>query len=327
MRSPVDLYVGILACNTIADRIIDRFKLRAHYNKKYLEDPREKLDQRVQISAGQDGLITINVTDESPQRAQEMANAYIDEFDALLKDMASQEANNRLVYLDKKRSETLQNLSKAEESLRNFSEKSSVLQIDAQTRSILEYSASLRASIDSKEVQLKVLREQATPFNYDLIRLETELKGIKEKLREAEAQESKNPATIDARIGTSKMPALGLEYLQLYREVKFQEQLYQLYSKLVEMARLDKVKDFSRVQVVDRALPPEEHSNKRVLPALLAGAGACLLMIFLSFWSENWQNAAQSAVDAERKEELKRYLRPWVNNAKRLFFFRNSRKS
>ena len=324
LKSFADLYVGMLTGSTISDRIIDHFKLREHYDKKYLEDIREKLDQRVQISAGKGGLIIINVRDESPQRAQGMANAYINELDGLLQNMASKEANDRLVFLDKKRSEIVQNLSKAEENLRNFSESSGVLQIDAQTRGMLEYIASLRATIDFKEIQLKVFREQATQFNYDLIKLETELKGLKEKLSEAEAQESKNPKTIDVRIATSKVPALGLEFSRLYREAKFQEQLYQMYSKLIELARLDIVGDFSRVQVVDRAIPPEKHSNKRLLPALLAGAGTCLLMIFLSFSLENWHNAAQSLEDVERQEELKRYLRSWVSNVKRLFYFRNS---
>ena len=310
LKSPGDLYVGILSGNTIADRIIERFKLRAHYKMTYLEDLRKKLNQRVQISAGRDGLIAINVTDASPQRAQEMANAYMDELDSLLQNMASQEARNRLVYLEKKRSDTVQNLSKAEESLRNFSECSSVLQIDAQTRSILEYIASLRATIDSKEVQIKVLREQASPFNYDLIKLETELSGLKEKLRNAEVQESQNPKTSDAMITTSKMPTLGLEYLRFYREAKFQEQLYQLYNKLVELAHLDEVKGAAVVNVVDRALPPEKRSNQRLMPAAMAGLSTFLVMVFLTFVMEYWQGVRLREETANRLKLLDAYLTP-----------------
>ena len=311
LKSPADLYVGMLTGNTISDRISERFKLREHYDKKYVEDVRKKLNQRAQISAGRDGLITINVTDESPQRAQEMANAYIDELDSLLRNMAVQEATDRLVYLEKKRTETVQNLSKAEESLRNFSEGSSVLQVDAQTRGMLEYIASLRATIDSKEVQIKVLREQATPFNYDLIKLETELRGLREKLREAGAQESQNLKTGDVMIATSKMPALGLEYLRLYREAKFQEQLYQLYNKLVELARLDEVKGAAVVHVVDLALPPEKRSNQRLMPATIAGLGTFLFMIFLVFVLEYWQASRLQGETANRLKLMNEYLEPW----------------
>ncbi|MBM4300106.1 MAG: hypothetical protein FJ121_01025 [Deltaproteobacteria bacterium] len=311
LKSPADLYVGMLTGNTISDRISERFKLREHYDKKYLEDVRKNLNKRAQISAGRDGLITITVTDESPQRAQEMANAYIDELDSLLRSMAVREATDRLVYLEKKRTETVQNLSKAEESLRNFSEVSSVLQVDAQTRGMLEYIATLRATIDSKEVQIKVLREQATPFNYDLIKLETELKGFKEKLRDAEVQESQHLKTGDAMIATSKMPALGLEYLRLYRETKFQEQLYQLYIKLVELARLDEVKGATVVHVVDRAPPPEKRSNQRLIPATTAGLGTFLFMIFLVFVLEYWQASRLRGETANRLKMMHEYLKPW----------------
>ena len=309
LKSPADLYVGMLTGNTISDRISEHFKLREHYDKKYREDVRKKLNQRAQISAGRDGLITINVTDESPQRAQEMANAYIGELDSLLRNMAVQEATDRLVYLEKKRTETVQNLSKAEESLRNFSEVSSVLQVDAQTRGILEYIATLRATIDSKEVQIKVLREQATPFNYDLIKLETELKGFREKLREAGAQESPNLKTGDSMIATSKMPALGLEYLRLSREAKFQDQLYQLYIKLVELARLDEVKGAAVVHVVDRALLPEKRSNQRLMPAVIAGLGTFLVMVFLTFVMEYWQGVRLREETGNRLRLIDEYLR------------------
>jgi tyrosine-protein kinase Etk/Wzc len=318
LKSPGDLYVGMLDGNSISDRIIERFQLRARYNQTYLEDVRKKLHQRAQISSGRDGLITINVTDESPQRAQAMANAYMDELDSLLQNMAVHEATNRLIYLEKKRNETVQALSKAEESLRNFSEGSSVLQIDTQTRGMLEYIATLRASIDSKEIQLKVLREQATPFNYDLIKLETEIKGLKEKLHEAKAQEVQNPKTGDPRIATSKMPALGLEYLRLFREAKFQEQLYQLYTKLVELARLDEVKGAAVVNVVDRALPPEKRSNQRLMPAAMAGLSAFLVMIFLVFVGEYWHAARQRQETADRLRLLNKHLTP-------LFFWKKHR--
>lgn len=320
-KSAAAMYVSILKGNTISDQIVERFKLREYYRKKFLEDARKNLDARVKITPGKDELITIEVTDESPQLAQEIANAYMDELGILLQNMAYREAEGRLAFLEKKRSETGQKLANSEENLRNFSECSNVLQIDAQTRSILEYIATLKATIDSREVQLKVLQEQATPFNYDLIKLETELKGLREKLHEAEAQESKDPKTCNAMITTSKMPGVGLEYLRLYREVKFQEQLFSLFNKLVEMARLDEVKGSAVVPVVDRALRPEKRSNKRLDPATLAGLGTFLFMVFLVNLLEYWQTARLEEETAKRLKLMNEYLEPW----RQYFLFWKSR--
>ena len=123
------------------------------------------------------------MTDKDAQRAAEIANAFIEELDKLLQRLAHQEARERQTFLEKERVQAIHNLTKAEETLRTFSEKNSVLQIDTQTRGAIEYIARLRGEIDAKEVQIQVLRQQATPFNYDVVRLETESKGLKEKLR------------------------------------------------------------------------------------------------------------------------------------------------
>lgn len=88
LKSPGDLYVGILKGDTIFDRIIERFKLRELYDKEYIEDVRKKLNKRADISTGKDGIIAIEVTDEEPQRAASMANAFMEELDTLLQKMA-----------------------------------------------------------------------------------------------------------------------------------------------------------------------------------------------------------------------------------------------
>jgi uncharacterized protein involved in exopolysaccharide biosynthesis len=317
LKSPSDLYASMMTGYTISDRIIERFELRKLYKEKYIESARKTLGNRTNISSQKDGIITIEVTDKDPKRAAEMANAFAEELDKLLRALAVQEAKSRLQFLDKERVQTTQNLVKAENDLRTFSEQNSVIQIDTQTRGILEYIARLRAEIDAKEVQIQVMRQQATRYNYDVVRLETEAQGLKSKLKNAESQYDQN-CVGDTCLNTSKVPTLGLEYLRLYREVKFQEGLSQLYTKLVEMARLDMVKDFSIVQIVDRALPPEKRSNSRLLPAVLAGIGTCFLMLFVAFGREYWQNAKAREENSQRLSLLRAYLEQWHHPFRRL---------
>lgn len=312
LKSPGDLYVGMLSGNTIFDRIIDQFKLRDEYKSWItsgfppIEDLREKLNKMVDISSSKEGLILIDVTDKDPQRAAAMANAFVEELDKLLQEMALKEARDRLVFLEKERNKAVLNLAKAEEDLRAFSERSNVLQIDAQTRGMLDYVANLRAQIDAKEIQIQVMRQQATPANYDVIRLDTELQGLKKKLQETEAKESISPRCGDIMIATSKVPALGLEYVRLYREAKYQEGLYQLFCKLTEIAHLDMVREASIVQVVDRGTTPEKKSKpKRIIMSVLIGFMAMLGLIFYSFFSEYWQNLKNE--EAGRVTQLKYY--------------------
>jgi tyrosine-protein kinase Etk/Wzc len=333
LKSPADLYVGILTGDTIFDAIIKRFNLREQYSSSYssskpIEVVRKILSSRAEITAGKDGLISIVVTDEDPRQAAEMANAFTAELNRLLLELAREDATNYLTFLEKERDQASRNLAKAEEALRGFSESTSVLQIDAQTRGVLEYVAKLRASIDAKEVQIKVLRQQATPFNYDVVRLETELQGLKEKLRETESQVSQI-CPGDLSLSTSKVPALGLEYFRLVRETKFQEVIYQMYGKLVELARMDTVRSMPVIQVVDQAMPAEKRSNKRLLPSLLVGFCTGFLMIFWAFVLEWKQQFESSESSNQRLAQLNEYLQPYKQGfakLKNLLRFRKTSK-
>jgi tyrosine-protein kinase Etk/Wzc len=316
LRSGSDLYAGMMAGNTISDRIIERFKLRKLYKAKYIEDARRVLRSMVKVSVDKkDGMITIEATDIDPKKAAEIANAFPEELDKLLQRLTIQEASGRLTFLEKERSQVNQNLAQAENTLQAFSEKNSVLQIDTQTRGVLEYIARLRAEIDAKEVQCKVMRQQATAYNYDVIRLETELKGLKDKLKTAESQYGQ-VSVGDVCLPGSKVPALGMEYLRLYREVKFQEGLYQFYTKMVELARLDMVKDVAAVQLVDQAIPPEKRSNKRLVPSLLTGMGTFVFMVILAFMQESWQKAQLNEEETQRLATLEFYLQPFSRSIK-----------
>jgi uncharacterized protein involved in exopolysaccharide biosynthesis len=308
--SPGDLYVGMLRGSTVSDYIIKRFNLRDHYKIAYIEGLRKALNSRVRINAAKEGIISIEVTDEDPKKAAAMANAYMEELDKLLQDMALQEVRGRLAFLEKERIQANDSLAGAEEALRTFSEKHGVVQIDTQTRGMLEYVARLRAEIDSKEVQLQVLRQQSTPFNSDVIRAETELKALKEKLQCVENPQ--NQANIgNVCLATSKVPVLSLEYMRLYREAKFQEVRYQLFSKMVELARMDMVRKVTVIQIIDQAKLPETKANRRLLPALLVGIFTFFLMILVAFTREHWQKALQSEDQALRWMQLHRYTQKW----------------
>jgi len=314
LKSPGELYAGMMTGNTISDRIIELFKLRQQ--AKYIEDARKSLGGRVKIRVDRkDGLITVEVTDKDPKRAAAMANAFSEELDKLLQGLTIQEASGRLTFLEKERSQVSQNLALAENTLRAFSEKNSVLQLDTQTRGVLEYIARLRAEIDAKEVQIQVMRQQATSFNYDMVRLETEVQGLKSKLKTAESQYDQ-VSVGDVFLTTSKVPALGLEYLRLYREVKFQEGLYQFYIKMVELARLDMVKDVSTVQLIDRALPPEKRSNKRLPLTLTTGIVTFFMLSFVVIIRESLGKAVRSESEILRWRELRQEVRRLFSRTK-----------
>ena len=61
LKSPADQYVALLQSTTVADRLIDEFKLMQVYDKEFRFKAREELAKNVRVSLGKkDGLISID---------------------------------------------------------------------------------------------------------------------------------------------------------------------------------------------------------------------------------------------------------------------------
>ena len=102
VKSPADQYVALMQSATATDRLIDRFDLVKLYESKYRFEARRTLEERTRIAVGKkDGLISVEVDDKSPQRAADMANAYVDELRRLTSVLAVSEAQQRRVFFEK----------------------------------------------------------------------------------------------------------------------------------------------------------------------------------------------------------------------------------
>src|SRR5271167_1188127 len=95
LKNPADLFVAMLSSRTIEDNLINRFDLRKIYRAKTYQDARKKLDNRSEILATKEGLISVSVTDNYPKRAAAIANAYVEELYNLNQNLAITEASQR----------------------------------------------------------------------------------------------------------------------------------------------------------------------------------------------------------------------------------------
>ena len=277
LKNPADLFVAMLTSRTIEDNLINHFDLRKVYWVKRYEAARKKLEDRSEITATKEGLISISVADRDPKRAAEIANAYVAELRGLNQNLAITEASQRRLFYEQQISAERNELSAAELALKQVQEKSGLLQPDAQGKTMITSIADLRGQVASHEVQLQTMRSYATPNNPDLKRAETELAGLRgqlAKLEHANAAAGNGNIAIPAR----QMPQAELEYLRRAREVKYHEALYEFLGKQLEAARIDEGQNAILVQVVDRAIVPERKSGpKRMLIVLVSTITAFVL--------------------------------------------------
>lgn len=308
LKTPSDLYAGFLTSNTVLDRIIDRFKLMELYDIEYRVDARKELLDNIDVSIDtKSGIITLEVEDKDPERATQMANAFVEELKNLTRGLAITEASQRRLFFEEELRNTKLSLMKAEEEFKKLQEKTGALKIEKQAEAVIEGIAELRAQIAAKEVELRVMRTYSTPNNPDLQKAEEALRAMKAELKKLEEKGSTNP---DPLMPTGRMPEVEIEYIRKLRDLKFNETLYELLTKAYEAARLDEAQDAVVIQVIDKAIPPDKRAKpKRTLMVLIAAFTGFFLSVFIAFIAEYREKASEDPENRKRLEFIRDNLK------------------
>lgn len=263
IKSPAEQYIGLMSSTTVADQIIDRFKLMEVYDEEFRTDARKKLAKNLSVTAGKkDSLITIEVDDKDPKRAADMANAFVENLRTLTNTLAVTEAQQRRVFFEQKLAETKDRLVKTQVALQSTGFNASALR--AEPRATAEGYARLRAEAMAAEIKLGVMRNSLTDRAPELQQQQSIVSSLRSELSRMEQRQQDNSTDAD--------------YISRYREYKYQETLFELYARQFEVARVDESREGALIQVLDLAQPPEKKSKpKRAYIGLGAGAVVTLL--------------------------------------------------
>ena len=272
IKNPADQFLAYLKSVTVQDKLIERFNLLDRYRVKTKTEARLLLSSNVRAAAGKDGLITIEVDDQDPKFAAELANAYVEELEKLLAKLATTEAQQRRMFFEKQWTQAKDKLVQSEIALRATGVSGNVLK--SNPTAALAVVASLQAAVTAQEVKLGTLRgylaETAPEFKQAL----HELANLRAQLAK---QEKDGPTT------NGKTSAEG-DYVSKYRDFKYNETLFELFAKQFELAKVDESREGAVIQILDVAQTPERYSKpKRELIALISSLAAeFALLLFLT---------------------------------------------
>jgi tyrosine-protein kinase Etk/Wzc len=308
MKSPADLYVGLLESRTISDSLIARFKLKERYSTT-MDVARAALAMNSQISTGRkDGMISITVSDKDPQVAADLANAYVEELAKLTQTMALTEASQRRLFFEKQLLEAKDQLANAEIALRKTQEKTGMIQPEGQVQALITNAAQLRGTIAAKEVQLNALRTFAAGQNPELLRAQEELRSLQAQLAKLEKDQPNKDGGF--MVPTGKLPEVGVEYVRSMRNVKYYETIFELLAKQFELAKIDEAKNASSVQVLDKAIPAEnKFKPKRALITLSGAFAGLVLGIALAFVRSAYNASRKNPQNSQRWQRLSMALK------------------
>jgi tyrosine-protein kinase Etk/Wzc len=265
LKNPADLYVAILQTNLVADNMVDRFHLMDVYKIPDRDGAAGMLRKRSKFEAGKDGLMQIIVEDKDPQRAATLANGYADELFNQNNRLAIGSASQRRLFFEQQLAQEKDHLADAEVALKQTQQSTGVLQLSGQAQNIIGQEANIQANITSHEVQLGALLSSSTEQNPEVVRLRTEVAGLREQLQQL--QQGTNGDMLSQR----EFPAAGLEYIRKERDMQYHQTLYDLLARQLEAARIDEAKATPTVQMVDPPQVPKVRSWPKPLVFILVG--------------------------------------------------------
>jgi len=296
IKNPADQYVALLQSESVANALIDRFKLLERYDAEFKQDVRKTLSTLTTVKSGKDGIIQLDFDDKDPAFAARVANAYVTELGGLLNRLALTEAQQRRQFFEKQLEQTKIKLTQAQQALQAGGVNSAALKSDPQAAVTLV--AQLQAQIAAKEVQLGAMRGYLTPNAPEFKLAQGELSALRAQLSKAETTEQSPVAN-----GTNA------DYVARYRDFKYFETLFELFAKQYELARVDEAREGAVIQIVDPATPPERKSKpKKALIAVLTTLASGFVLLLWVFVRQAVRN---SQADPGHAEKLNALTQAW----------------
>lgn len=283
LKSPADQYVALMQSVSIEDKLVDQFNLQQVYDTKYRFQARLALEAATRMAVGKkDGLISVEVDDVDPQRAADLANAYVEELRRLTSVLAVSEAQQRRAFFENELKDARDQLEKAQRDLQDSG--FSVGALRAEPKAAAEGYARLRAEITAAEVRTQVMRKTLADGSPEMQNQLAQLAALRSQL---------------ARLENAADANVGANYVSRYREFKYRETLFELFARQYELARVDESREGALIQVVDLATTPEYKSKpKRGLIAVSATLASLLLLSMVLIVRDAWRKAASGRVDA-----------------------------
>jgi uncharacterized protein involved in exopolysaccharide biosynthesis len=272
MKTTGDLFVGVLRSRTVADDLINKFDLlKAYGDKRYLE-ARKELEARTDITSDRkSGIISLTVSDRSPQHAAEMAREYVDVLNAIVITLNSSSAHKERVFLEARLGEVQQGLEEAEKDFSQFASKNTAIDVKEQGRAMIGAAAELEGELIAAETELEGLRQIYTSSN---VRVRSVQARIDEYRRQLQKMGGKIPEAVAGASPESgqasepaqdypsirELPILGVTWADLYRRTRIQEAVFETLTKQYELAKVEEARETPSVKVLDPADFPEKKS-------------------------------------------------------------------
>ncbi len=215
------------------------------------------------------------MTDVSPQRARDLAQAYVEELDRLVSQVSTSAARRERIFIEQRLAAVKTDLEAAEQQFSAFASKKGTPDIKEQAKAMVESAALLQGQVIATQSELQGLEQIYTSNNVRVRALRARLNELQSQLQKlggTDAPLVPDSATPDSSApepmypSIRQLPLLGVEWADLYRKMKIQETVYELLNQQYELTRIQEAKEIPD----DSGDRSGQHSGKKILATPVA---------------------------------------------------------
>jgi capsule polysaccharide export protein KpsE/RkpR len=260
-----------------------------------MEDTRQELEQRTYISEDRkSGIITISVRDHSPQRAQAMAGAYVDQLNIAVAALSTSSARREREFLETRLTAVKQDLDQAAQDFSQFASKNTAIDINEQGKAMVDAAARLQGELIAAEAQKQGLEQMYTANNARVRSAQANIDELRRQLNKlggADVGTGKSNGDTSLYPSIRQLPLLGVKYSDLYRRTRIQEAVFETLTKEYELAKVQEAKEIPTVKVLDPANYPEKktapsRTSIALFGLILSFVVGCVWVLGNTIWQE-----------------------------------------
>ncbi len=268
-RVPNDFYLIVARSDTVQAEVVQRLKL-AGEGRQYSTTDRAKiaLGKKVDVRLLLGGVVEVEVKTHDAAESLALTQAYVEAIAKRIGGLAGQTLDRRRRIVENRLRDAQQRVAQTEGELDAFRRVNRLASPEQQLGTEISLRASLQGQLAAREVELRQIQEYAGPENPQLV-------GAQEAVAKLRAQiaQSDPPTLGAAGPNVGGLTVLSSRYLNLFRDYRFAQSLYEVYVRGSEQVAVEGLaaESATYVQMVEAAhLDPQRHYNNSAVASLIA---------------------------------------------------------
>lgn len=309
-----DKYIAILKSATVTDDIIKKFDLRKEYDKEsdYYEKVVKEWQSNSELEIQDEGNLTITVYDKDPQKAADIANYMVNRLNEINTTLGVTNAKANREFIEKRYSQNVDDINNLETGMKKFQEKYGVIAVPQQLEATVKSMSSIYVELYKKEVEYNVQKQTYGPDHPVTINTKLEMDELQKKIDQLNSGTDASQKDVKLLIPFKTAPALGNEYLKIFRNLEIQYKILEFIQPLYEQAKIEEVRNTPSVLVLDKAGPADRKAKpKGSIYALVALVSSTLLGFVAIFTKEMFEKL--KVLDPEKYNMIFEQLRSDVS--------------